>query len=223
MFWTLFVTYNPITKGVVGLIILKRIILLLLSAGSCISIFSSYAEKSTDKIILPYSIEGTQLVLERIGADIYSGITEAVFYNSGHELLESFYVEVFTDRGMYYFETTMLPAGERILLRERDGKKWDALQIIGGHGYFKLGQNRKATDITQELIVIQDQKLIIDNSQNKAVKILDIYLKPWDMDTQMYGFYKTHKISVRNMNINDVLTIDLPASDYRVVYYEFVY
>lgn len=204
------------------MILLKRILLLLLSAGSCISFFSVYADTSIneEKVLLPYTIEGTQLILEWIGSDEQQEYTEAVFYNNGQQLLESFYVELYTDLGSYYFETTMLPAGERILLYDRDGQSWNGAHIRGGECYYKTCQSSSGSDKWQSLLSITEGELIIKNCLSGSVEVLDIYLKPWDEHRQGYSFEKTIKISVRNMYANDTLFVVLPDERYRIVYFK---
>lgn len=155
--------------------------------------------------------------MESIGSGACA-YTEAVFYNSGSMLVESFYVEINTDLGSYCFETTMLPPGMRIVLRERDGKPWKGQSVKDGIGYYKCLKYANTSQLLQERILLCERLLVIDNTYNDSIQMLDIYLKPWNRDLGMYGGDKTCKISVRNLRAGDVLEVNLSDGEYKVVY-----
>lgn len=207
-------------KGVMGLVLLKRIILLLLSASSCVTILGLYPKSKhiEQNFEFPYSIEGTGLILESICTDNY-GQVEAIFHNSGTMIIESFYVEVITDNCSYCFESTMLPAGGRILICERDRKIYDRCCIQYINGYIKvIGLEINGT--IDNRITISGNIMVIDNSSYNEINMLDLYLKRWDQDKELYLSDRTFKIVVRRLMCGDVVKIILPGDDYKIVYYK---
>ena len=165
-------------------------------------------------ICLPYVIEGTALVLESIGEGNASGCAEAVLRNIGSEMLASFYVEIQTESGKYYFETTMLPSGARIILRERDGKHWTAAQLIWGYGSY----NTTSVCLDCDFPEVQGNRLLIRNKEPFPVKAMEVYLKPWDEHAQAYLYGKTQKIVLHNLQGDDSVEVLLPDSNYQIVY-----
>ena len=169
-----------------------------------------------DKIILPLKIENTDIILESIRMNNFTGSMEAVFCNESGYILESFYIEVYTTTATYHFESTMLPDKGRILLQDRDHKYWDHSEVTACNGVFKQGG--KSGDICA-LRVHGDQLYVVNNTQNKAISF-DVYLKPWDVDQQYFLSDNTKKIIVHDLQNEDTLVIKLPHMNYKIVYSE---
>ena len=199
------------------MILLKRMILIFLSVLSSFLVFSRMTEYdlTTPGVCLPYIIEGTSIVLESIGESKTSGCAEAVLRNNGKEMLASFYVEIHTLSATYCFETTMLPSGARIVLRERNGRYWEGSSIVCSYGSCSVVMERGNCDLPD---IIGDRMLLY-NADLIPVKAMEIYLKPWDETRQLYLNGKTQKIVIYNLLGKDSVEVILPDSNYKIVYY----
>ena len=196
-----------------GLILLKRMLLLLLSVTSVYILFGNIMVDSDEESVrhFPYTIAGTNIVLESIKD--HDGAT-AVFYNNDDRIVESVFIELTVDTGKLVFETTMLPAKERIVLKERDGKALNNARFLYGTGYYKPGNSVLRCDYMS----INGRELMIENV-SYSFEFLEVYLKPWNDQEQVYLGDKTIKIVIRNLVCKDVVSVKLPASNYKVVYY----
>ena len=200
------------------MVLLKRFILILLSAGSFVSIFSSYKSlcQADKKITLPLLINETTLVLESIEESSSGAGAEAVIYNNSGQLLESFYIEVQTGTSSYIFESTMLPSFGRIILSERSHKSWHDQQIQEIRGYYKPFI-QKQYELYNEYIVLQGQYLIINNLSNHVLDMTELYLKQWDADYNRFTSVKTDKIVIRNIQPGDELRIKLNDESLKII------
>ena len=201
-----------------ALIILKRMILIFLCLSSSVFVLNRMPEYNVSEsgACLPYVIEGTSIVLESIGEGEASGCTEAVLRNSGTDMLESFYVEIQTLSQMYHFETTMLPSGEQIILQERDGKYWEDSSIIGSYGCYSVMIESGNCGFPE----VKGDRLFLRNTDQFPIKAIEVYLKPWDENKQLYLNGKTQKIVLHNLRYEDVVEVILPDYNYKIVYYE---
>ena len=198
------------------MILLKRMILIFLSVSSSFFVLNRMPEYDLSEvgICLPYVIEGTSIVLEDIGESHASGCAEAVLLNDSSEMLASFYVEIHTLSQMYCFETTMLPSGTRIILRERDGKPWEDSSVICSYGSYSIVMESGNYDLPD---IIGD-RLLLQNTDQFPVKAMEVYLKPWDESRQLYLGCKTQKVVIHNLQSGDVVEVMLPDSNYKIVY-----
>ena len=201
------------------MVLLKRFILILLSAGSFFSIFSTYyiSEQEDKKLAIPFLINETPLVLESVSDNTSYGGAEAIIYNNSDQFLESVYMEIKTENTCYIFETTMLPPFERILLSERSNKSWQDQQIKEIQGYCKPFSKRQQK-VFDEFIILQDRLLQIKNSDDEVLDIMEIYLKQWDEDNRRFTNRKTDKIVIRNIQPGDEIQIDLNDDNIKVIF-----
>ena len=202
-------------KGVMRLFLLKRLMLLLISIFSSVMILDKlpHLSNADDKIYLPLKIENTDIILESIQMNHYTGSMEAVFCNESGYILESFYIEIYTACDIYHFESTMLPDKGRILLQDRDHKYWDHSEVISCTGLFKQGE--KSDNVCS--LRVDGEYLYVNNTHNKEVSF-DIYLKPWDEEHQYFLSENTKKIIIHDLQNNDTLVIKLPYMNYKIVY-----
>ena len=203
------------------LILLKRMALLLLSGISIMTVFKciwGYNFKD-ENVKLPYFIEGSEIVLEFIGADNESGCAEAIFCNNGSNMIGSFYVELSTTSGLYCFETTMLPAGQKIILEERDSKTWKGSVLLYGSCSYSPCDVDFQQSLFEEMFTVENNILLIQNLEDTSILTLDIYLKQWDDAAQLFLDQKTERILIRDLYSGDSLIIELPGTGYKVVNY----
>ena len=200
-----------------ALVLLKRIFLLLLSAGGCISVFGVYqlSEYKTEQYMLPYAVTGTTLLLESFEGSAVEPV-KAVFYNNSDTFLESFYVEIRTIKERYIFETTMLPPNERVLLFEKDQKLWDTTEIIDITGYCKAF-DKLQDHVLAGSVTVRDRYLYIKNTDDEVINSIELYLKLWDEEHKCFT-NKAEKIIIKNFQPGDQLQINLKEAGFKVVF-----
>ena len=171
------------------------------------------AETKTSENVLSSGVIAEYLVLEEIGASNDSGIAQGIFFNNSDKMLESFYVEVFTEKGQYYFETTILPPYSYVILEDREKRVWSQSSIVQVCGNVKISDARE-DDVIAAISVSQGE-LIIHHS--KAIESADIFLKVWDDQRKMYAKDKTYKVALKTVYAGDEICVKLPGQGYEVV------
>lgn len=217
MFWTNYSAYNPFTKGVSGLNVLKWTFLLL--AGVLGALSASVALVHNNEscyLTLPVHIGQSGVVLESLqkydgpyfedGTNGYvQGIASAVFINAGSKCLESAFIEVCLEGDSYIFEVTMLPPGMRVLVLERD------------KSVFLYGSVTSCTISDRYIESVADEQLFVENLQDGSCRLknvscfeiseLSVFHKRWSEETEMYLGGISYKTYIMNFQSGDELVI----------------
>lgn len=220
MFWTILAIYNPITKGVMDLRILKRTFLLTTAIAGCIISFifliSNNSPKAAEACLeLPYRIEDTGVVLNCItgydgpfledrSSDTVTNIAVAMLYNSSGSFLDSVVIDLSTDLNSYHFEATMIPPGACVAVQDLNRCQWDGRKILNCTGKAKYCTTDAAIPWNVEIIAQNNASILVVNNSDEPVSIT-VYHKTWQQDRQAYIGGITYKTAIRNLQPHDRL------------------
>ncbi len=222
MFWTILAIYNPITKGVMELRILKRTFLLTTAIAGCIISFifliSNNSPKAAEVCLeLPYRIEDTGVVLNCItgydgpfledrSSDTVTNVAVAMLYNSSGSFLDSVVIDLSTNQNSYHFEATMVPPGAYVAVQDLNRCQWDSGKILNCTGRARNHIKETIIPGDVEIIAQKNDSFCVINHYNKPVSVT-IYHKTWQHDMQAYIGGITYKTVINNLQAGDSLVI----------------
>lgn len=156
----------------------------------------------------PFPIPGTGLVaLEIISYDgLYledgskEGVTNVaglILRNDGMQFLEYALVELWQGQKKLSFEVNCLPAGEKILVLERNRKRYEDQPISDCTAYESLGSE----GITGLVSVrpIDEGMLMVSNQGPLPLKDITVYFKSYDYERDMFLGGITYEISISRL------------------------
>lgn len=222
LFWTGYAIYNPITKGVMDLNVLKRTLLITIGSVGCffafILLISNNRPKAAESCLsLPYRIEESDIVLNYVmgydglfledrSYDRVTNVAVAVLYNSGTNFLDSVVVDLATAQHSYHFEATMIPPGECVAVQDLNRCQWDSGEVLSC-----TAMSKRSTDSfgfwSVDAIPQNYESFLVVNNSIESVPSVSIYHKTWHRDMQIYIGGITYKTVIRNLQAGDSLVI----------------
>ncbi len=156
----------------------------------------------------PFSIPGTGLVaLEQIsynGISLEDGSKEGVsnvagliLRNDGKQLVEYAFVELWQGQKKLSFEINYLPAGEKILVLERDRSRYACDRISHCVGYEMLAEKDIAGVVTVRQV--EDTMLLVTNSGPLPLQNITVYYKSYDHANAMFLGGIVYEIPIRSL------------------------
>lgn len=223
MFWTKSFIYNPITKGVVELVLLKRMFLIIFGVAGVIGtvitlLVHNTTEPAVKSVEFPCCTGQYGIVIQAVdrycgpyvedGSDeIVSDVASAVVYNSGEFILDAFVINLNTNTKTYRFEATMLLPGMRVSVLDINRSVWHGESIMDYSCTARISQYQIQPLSAIELYPISGDEILLVNKYVLPVCNVSIFHKAWDESSGTYLGGVTYKTYIKNFRTGDRLVI----------------
>ncbi|MBQ3528913.1 MAG: hypothetical protein IJA47_00275 [Oscillospiraceae bacterium] len=160
----------------------------------------------SESVSLPVAISGTNLIAQKIspyeGPFLEDGTDREVVdiaalhvYNSGTTEVNKARIALFWSDGFYTFEADHIPAGETVVILEKNGSLYRQGDYIQCNGWQELGQeNAVSNDVSVTEMALGT--VVVNNLTDETLRNVCVYYKTWLTPPNVYVGGITYMVQI---------------------------